>query len=121
MPAPSTTSVATIVASRTHANRSARCTSSVFSTSAGSHAQDAADSSGSSSRRDSAMSRRRVLVLLLAVILAAAIEVAASMAWPATVPRLALLPRPEMTTHEVECNTVTRYWNRDGLFWVSED
>lgn len=57
----------------------------------------------------------------LTVILVVAVLIGASMVWPVTVPRLAILPGPEQTQRPVDCNTATRYWERDGLFWSSEE
>lgn len=56
-----------------------------------------------------------------ALVLVASVLIAASMVWPGTVPRLAFLPEPAQSQREVDCNTATRYWERDGLFWASEE
>ena len=56
-----------------------------------------------------------------ALALVAAVLIGASMVWPRTIPRLAFLPEPAQTERQVDCNTATRYWERDGLFWVSEE
>ena len=59
----------------------------------------------------------RTRVVMLAVVAFLLVEMAASMVWPRTVPRLGLLPKPPDREWHDGCNRRALGWERTGPIW----